>query len=325
MNEEAVIRASEHIVGKHDFTSFAASDPERSARMAEEGGEDATSHSGIITNIRTIHSSLWARTDDELVYTVRGDGFLHHMVRNLVGTFLQVGKGALKTRTWRHSRCARSQRCRADGRGLRTISGERGILSKMTAETKFAVGTSTIVSTNPATGEVLAELACASPDEVQSAVLRAKQAQPEWQATPVRQRVALLRRFQRLLSEQRDEVADLISREAGKPAAEALTTEVLVVLDAAEFCMRNSARLPARGAGAAWQHRHEDQARQVAREPYGVIGIISPWNYPLLHAAAVETLAALVTGNAVVIKPSEFTPLTALELQRIMYAAGLES
>ncbi len=96
MNEEAAIRASEHIVGKHDFTSFAASDPERSARMAEEGDEDATSHSGIITNIRTIHSSLWARTDEELVYTVRGDGFLHHMVRNLVGTFLQVGKGALK-------------------------------------------------------------------------------------------------------------------------------------------------------------------------------------------------------------------------------------
>jgi tRNA pseudouridine38-40 synthase len=94
MNEEAVIRASEHVVGKHDFTSFAASDPERSARMAEPGGED--SHFGITTNIRTIHSSLWVRSEEELVYTVRGDGFLHHMVRNLVGTFLQVGKGALQ-------------------------------------------------------------------------------------------------------------------------------------------------------------------------------------------------------------------------------------
>ncbi|HZL67378.1 MAG TPA: aldehyde dehydrogenase family protein, partial [Candidatus Limnocylindrales bacterium] len=102
------------------------------------------------------------------------------------------------------------------------------------------VGNSTIVSTNPATGEVLAELACASPSDVQGAVLRAKQAQPAWEATPVRERVAVLRRFQRLLNERRDQVADLICREAGKPAVEALTTEVLVILDAAEFCIRNA-------------------------------------------------------------------------------------
>jgi tRNA pseudouridine38-40 synthase len=92
MNEEALMHSSEHVVGKHDFTSFAASDPERSARIAEsqeEGEEQGAS------NVRTIHSSQWTRTGEELVYTVRGDGFLHHMVRNLVGTFLQVGKGAL--------------------------------------------------------------------------------------------------------------------------------------------------------------------------------------------------------------------------------------
>ncbi len=96
MNEEAVIRSSEHVVGKHDFTSFAASDPERSARMAEERAAEAISHVGTTTNVRTIHSSQWVRTEEELVYTVRGDGFLHHMVRNLVGTFLQAGKGAVK-------------------------------------------------------------------------------------------------------------------------------------------------------------------------------------------------------------------------------------
>ncbi len=93
MNEEALIRSSEHVVGTHDFTSFAASDPERSARIAEmrdQGDEQGMS------NVRTIHSSQWVRTDEELTYTVRGDGFLHHMVRNLVGTFLQVGKGALQ-------------------------------------------------------------------------------------------------------------------------------------------------------------------------------------------------------------------------------------
>jgi tRNA pseudouridine38-40 synthase len=93
MNEEALMRSSEHVVGTHDFTSFAASDPDRSARIAEsrqEGEEQG------ISNVRTIHSSQWMRTDDELTYTVRGNGFLHHMVRNLVGTFSQVGKGALQ-------------------------------------------------------------------------------------------------------------------------------------------------------------------------------------------------------------------------------------
>ena len=99
MNEEALMIASEHIVGTHDFTSFAASDPDRSARMAELAGEaeeNKPSRFGKAGNVRTIHSSQWLRSSEELVYTVRGDGFLHHMVRNLIGTFLLVGKGSLK-------------------------------------------------------------------------------------------------------------------------------------------------------------------------------------------------------------------------------------
>ena len=107
MDEDAMIRASEHVVGTFDFTSFAASDPERSARLAASGldrlsehAEDDEDAADPITrrqgNVRTVNSSFWARTDDEFSYTIRGNGFLHHMVRNLVGTFLQVGKGALQ-------------------------------------------------------------------------------------------------------------------------------------------------------------------------------------------------------------------------------------
>jgi tRNA pseudouridine38-40 synthase len=96
MQEEMLMRASECVVGKHDFTSFAASDPDRSARIKEAGAAVGSSPFGTPSNIRTIHSSQWVRTDEELIYTVRGDGFLHHMVRNLVGTFLHVGKGALQ-------------------------------------------------------------------------------------------------------------------------------------------------------------------------------------------------------------------------------------
>jgi len=84
LDEEAMARAAAHVVGEHDFTSFAAVDPDR-------GREDSTA-----SNVRKIFSSMWARQGEEAVYTVRGSGFLHHMVRNLIGTFILVGKGTLQ-------------------------------------------------------------------------------------------------------------------------------------------------------------------------------------------------------------------------------------
>src|SRR5580704_1703523 len=91
LNESAMVAAAGVMVGEHDFTSFAAVDPEREERMAASENAGATDFP--TTNVRTIYSSSWAREDDELIYTVRGSGFLRHMVRNLVGTFLLVGKG----------------------------------------------------------------------------------------------------------------------------------------------------------------------------------------------------------------------------------------
>ena len=81
--EEVMRGAAAVIIGEHDFTSFAAVDPERGRE-----GEEASS-------VRTVYSSEWTRAGEELTYTVSGNGFLHHMVRNLVGTFLLVGKGTL--------------------------------------------------------------------------------------------------------------------------------------------------------------------------------------------------------------------------------------
>jgi tRNA pseudouridine38-40 synthase len=84
LDEDAMVRAAALVVGEHDFTSFAAVDPER-------GREDDPP-----SNMRKIFFCSWQRTGEELVYTVRGSGFLHHMVRNLVGTFILVGKGTLQ-------------------------------------------------------------------------------------------------------------------------------------------------------------------------------------------------------------------------------------
>ena len=89
LNEDAMARAAALVVGERDFTSFAAVDPER-------GREDEpASPPSPVSNVRKIFFCSWQRTGEELVYTVRGSGFLHHMVRNLVGTFILVGKGTL--------------------------------------------------------------------------------------------------------------------------------------------------------------------------------------------------------------------------------------
>jgi tRNA pseudouridine38-40 synthase len=93
LEESAMLAAAGVVLGEHDFTSFAAVDPERVERMAADENM-GTGNSGT-NNVRTIFSSTWAREGEELIYTVRGSGFLHHMVRNLVGTFLLVGKGTV--------------------------------------------------------------------------------------------------------------------------------------------------------------------------------------------------------------------------------------
>jgi tRNA pseudouridine38-40 synthase len=91
LDEEAMSITASAVIGEHDFTSFAAVDPERVERM--QGETCAEDTPGATTNVRTIFSSGWERSGDEFIYTVRGNGFLHHMVRNLVGTFILVGKG----------------------------------------------------------------------------------------------------------------------------------------------------------------------------------------------------------------------------------------
>jgi tRNA pseudouridine38-40 synthase len=93
LEESAMLAAAGVVVGEHDFTSFAAVDPERVERMAAE--ENIRTNDVRTTNVRTIFSSTWTRAGEELIYTVRGSGFLHHMVRNLVGTFLLTGKRTL--------------------------------------------------------------------------------------------------------------------------------------------------------------------------------------------------------------------------------------
>ena len=188
----------------------------------------------------------------------------------------------------------------------------------MPTETRPAL----VASVNPATGEVLREFDCGGENEVQAAVRSARLMQGSWQKTDMATRLAILRRFQALLQQKKEDVARLITRESGKPYVEALLTEVLVVLDAVQFCIKNAPSLLRDQRIGHANLVMKAKRGWIRHEPYGVVGIISPWNYPFAIPAT-EAIAALVAGNGVVIKPSEFTSLSALELQSLLSAAGL--
>ena len=176
---------------------------------------------------------------------------------------------------------------------------------------------------DPANRQTLGTLHSFTSEEIAVVVAKARAAQPRWAATPTAARLRIIRRFQQLVCEQKDAIAAVITREAGKPLAEAISTEILVVLDAAKFLLDNAAQFlqpePVPHANPVMKLKRG----LLFREPYGVIGIISPWNYPF-SLPAVQTLTALATGNAVVLKPSEFTPFSSLELGRLLREAGLD-
>ena len=179
-----------------------------------------------------------------------------------------------------------------------------------------------ICSIDPATGEIVRELECARECDVITAVEKARTAQPAWAELGVLQRIAILREFQAKLHQRKSEIAAAITREAGKSSTEAMITEVLIVLDAARFLIDNAFALLRDEPLPHGNFATKLKNGRLVREPHGLIGIISPWNYPF-SIPATETLVALVAGNAVVLKPSELTPAIALELGELLYSSGV--
>jgi len=191
-------------------------------------------------------------------------------------------------------------------------------------QAELAVGRASEVAVrDPATQQTIGSVPIFAAEQITTAVAVARAAQQRWAVTPVTERLRIVRRFQQLLAEQKDIIAAVITREAGKPQAEALATEVMVVLDAAKYLLDNVPEFlrpePVPHANPVMKLKRG----LLCREPYGVIGIISPWNYPF-SLPSVQALTALATGNAVVLKPSEFTPFSSLELARLLRVAGLD-
>ncbi|MGZ8698120.1 MAG: aldehyde dehydrogenase family protein, partial [Gaiellaceae bacterium] len=161
-----------------------------------------------------------------------------------------------------------------------------------------------LIVTNPATEETIAELDAAGVEETDAAVARAKVAFKEWRAVAPTDRARLLRRLATLVEEHAEELARIESQNVGKPIAGA-RAEVGMVAQVFHFY-----------AGAV--DKHCGQTIPVAggvdmtfREPLGVVGLIVPWNFPLVIASW-KVAPALAAGNTVVLKPAALTPLTAL-------------
>ncbi|UFQ20082.1 MULTISPECIES: aldehyde dehydrogenase family protein [Streptomyces] len=168
---------------------------------------------------------------------------------------------------------------------------------------------------NPATEEVVATVPAATAQDVDAAVTRAARAQEQWAATAPADRARLLRRFAAQVDDHLEELARLEVREAGHLIGNA-RWEAGNVRDLLDFSAGGVERLSGR------QIPVPGGLNVTLLEPLGVVGVIAPWNFPM-PIAAWGTAPALAAGNAVILKPAETTPLTALRLAELALAAGL--
>jgi betaine-aldehyde dehydrogenase len=168
--------------------------------------------------------------------------------------------------------------------------------------------------TNPANGEAIAEMPLSTEEDVTLAVAAAKRAFPEWAATPPGERAAALLKLADLLEEHAEELSDLEAADAGKPRNAFLEDEMPFLCDNLRF-FGGAARTP---DGQAAGEYVAGRTSIIRREPVGVVGQITPWNYPLMMAIW-KIGPALATGCTIVLKPAETTPITTVKLAE--YAA----
>jgi acyl-CoA reductase-like NAD-dependent aldehyde dehydrogenase len=169
--------------------------------------------------------------------------------------------------------------------------------------------------TEPATEQVMAELPRAGVDQVDEAVERAKRAFPVWREVAPGERAGLLRSLADELERRLEELARLEARNVGKPISDA-RAEIEMVVHTYRYYSGAPERLLGRTIPV------EGGVNMTFREPLGVVGLITPWNFPLVIASW-KVAPALAAGNTVVLKPAELTPLTALELETAALEAGI--
>ena len=184
-----------------------------------------------------------------------------------------------------------------------------------------AIPIDTLPSINPVTGEVLAHFERTPASLLPAIVSYARVAQGVWRKLPVRDRCAKLRVLRDRMMASRNELADAVVRESGKPRVEALFADIFVALDSAEYWSRNAVnalrtrRVPHHSTAAKAKRGY------LAYDPLGVIAIISSWNYPLAIPLS-QIIPAVAAGNGVVCKTSDFTPQCGALIEKLFFDAG---
>ncbi|HEY2384843.1 MAG TPA: succinic semialdehyde dehydrogenase [Terriglobia bacterium] len=173
---------------------------------------------------------------------------------------------------------------------------------------------------NPVTGEVVGQVAETTAGDLAETVERARQAQARWRALPFAGRARIVRRFHDLLLSRREMVLDTIQSETGKARRDALG-EIVTVAGTARYYLAN-------GAGHLQVRRRRPAvpvvtSAEIIYKPHGVVGLITPWNYPFLLGVG-DAIPALLAGNAVVVKPSALTPLSAVLARELLVESGLD-
>src|SRR5450759_2731439 len=181
---------------------------------------------------------------------------------------------------------------------------------------RSGVGSVRVMS--PATGELAGEVADFDAAAVAEAVARARVAAPAWAETSLEERVEALFRWRDLILDT-PLVPETLVRESGKPRHEAEGIEVLYLCE----LIRGMARLSRRALAEETRHPllFLTKKTRLVRHPIGVVGVVGPWNFPILNNAA-DAVAPLLAGNTVVLKPSEVTPLTSCVLRDLWVKAG---
>ena len=189
------------------------------------------------------------------------------------------------------------------------------------AATATTPTTSTIEVTNPATGAKIAEVSTLDRDATIEAVRRAKAAQPAWNALGFKGRAALMRDMRQWIVKNRARVIETLGAEAGKPHEDA-QLELFYCVDALGFWAKRAEKWLADERERP--HSPLLLGRKIVNRyvPYGVVGVIGPWNYPLLNNFG-DAIPALMAGNTVVLKPASLTPLSSLLMAEGLREVGL--
>jgi acyl-CoA reductase-like NAD-dependent aldehyde dehydrogenase len=192
----------------------------------------------------------------------------------------------------------------------------------MSAVLKFENQTNEIISYNPATTEEIGRVPNTSAAHVRETVKKSREAFQVWRETSFVERKRFVMRAREVILDELDEIARLISDEAGKPVAESLSMEIAPVLDLMQYFARNAHKILRPKKINIGLYATLGRASKIIYQPLGVVGIIPAWNYPFSIPLG-ETAMALMAGNTVVLKPSELTPFIGLKIKEIFKKAGL--